>query len=299
MHDTHYIINPAANGGTGRKVWNAFQKFWPDPIDPANITFTKHPADARKLAAGLACKMIVVIGGDGTVDDVISGIMDQPEPRSKLAIIPGGTGNDIARCANFQTLEESIAVLKAGTSRAFDLIRVERESEKRHVFLFANAGFSSIPKMKPWMKRLLGATSAYYLATLLEVITFKPRNMMISIDGKIISGPTFLVIASNAEYAGGGSMRIAPGAKTDDGLLNISIIQPLPLFKLVTKLFSSIADGSFIEEPEVSYCTGKTIEVSCEPPAVLDLDGELFGTTPATITVIPKGIEILSHEPDV
>lgn len=299
MGDMQFIINPAGNGGAGLKVWQAFQKIWPEPIDSASVSFTEYPMHARKIAAETDCKTIVVAGGDGTVGEVISGIMDQPEPRSKLAIIPCGTGNDIARCGDFQTLEESIDVLKAGTSRSFDLIRVERESETRHAFLFANTGFSSIPRMKPWMKRLLGATGAYYLATLLEVMTYKPRYMNLLIDGQDYSAPTFLVIASNAEYAGGGSMRIAPGAKTDDGRLNISIIKPLPLFKLVTKLFSSIADGSYIKEPEVTYLTGKKIEVSCNPPAVLDLDGELFGTTPAMISIVPKGIEILSHEPDV
>lgn len=299
MGDMQFIINPAGNGGAGLKVWQAFQQIWPEPIDSASVSFTEYPTHARKIAAETDCKTIVVAGGDGTVGEVISGIMDQPEPRPKLAIIPCGTGNDIARCGDFQTLEESIDVLKAGTSRSFDLIRVERESETRHAFLFANTGFSSIPRMKPWMKRLLGATGAYYLATLLEVMTYKPRYMNLLIDGQDYSAPTFLVIASNAEYAGGGSMRIAPGAKTDDGRLNISIIKPLPLFKLVTKLFSSIADGSYIKEPEVTYLTGKKIEVSCNPPAVLDLDGELFGTTPAMISIVPKGIEILSHEPDV
>lgn len=300
MTKTHYIINPASNGGAGLKVWEAFKSVWPEAIDPNEVSLTTRPVQAQHIAAGLDdCDVIVVAGGDGTVGEVMSGIMDLPEPRPKLAIIPCGTGNDIARCANFQTLEEAIEVLKMGTPRAFDLIRVQREAETRYAFLFANAGFSSIPKMKPWMKRLLGATGAYYLATLLEVITFKPRHMKIAVDGQDYSAPTFLVIASNAEYAGGGSMRIAPGAKTDDGLLNVSIIKPVSIFKLVFKLFSSIADGSYVEEPEVTYLTGKEVEVSCAPPAVLDLDGELFGSSPATISVIPKGIEIISHEPDI
>ena len=295
MANTHYIINPASNGGAGMRIWKAFTSIWPQPIDSADISFTDHPGHAQEMARILDCGLIVVAGGDGTVGEVMSGILERPEPRPKMAIIPCGTGNDIARCANFLTLDEAVQVLREGASRRFDLIRVDRETEPRHAFLFANAGFSSIPRMKPWMKRLLGATGAYYLATLFEAISFRPRRMNITVDGQSYCAPTFLIMAGNAEFAGGGSMRIAPGALTDDGLLNISIIRPVSRFRLIFKLFSSIADGSFIHEPEVTSLTGKTVDVRCDPPAALDLDGELFGTTPATFSVVPKGIEILSR----
>ncbi len=282
-------------------MWKAFQTAWAEPIDSSAITFTEHPGQAREIAANIGTGgILVVAGGDGTVGEVISGIMDRPEPRPRLGIIPCGTGNDIARCAHIQSLEASIKALQGGESQAVDLIRIERGDGKqtnvRHAFLFANAGFSSIPMMKPWMKRFLGATGAYYLATLLQVILFRPRFMEIRIDEVDYSGPTFLLIASNAEYAAGGSMRIAPGARIDDGELNISIIQPLPLLKLAAKLFASMADGSYINEPEVSYLTGQRIEIRCTPSVVLDLDGELFGTTPATFSVAPLALDLI-HAP--
>ena len=298
MRNIHFIINPAGNGGAGLRVWETFKNAWAVPIAAEHVTFTTRSGHARELAGSFAeCGLIVVAGGDGTIGEVISGIMGLPEPRPKLGIIPCGTGNDIARNAGLLNLDDAIAALQDADARSFDLIRIDRETnsglETRHAFLFANAGFSAIPMMKPWMKRLLGATGAYYLSTLLQVLVYHPPKMEVSVDGKAFSGELFLVIAGNAEYAGGGSMRIAPGARTDDGQLNISIIQSIPKRKLITQLFASIANGTHINEPEVSYFTGKKICVNSDPNVPLDLDGELFGTTPSTFSVCPNAIQIL------
>jgi YegS/Rv2252/BmrU family lipid kinase len=295
MRNTHFIINPVANGGVGLQVWEAFQVVWAEPIDMACVTFTEHSGHAREIAAQcIGCDILVVAGGDGTIGEVISGIMDHPEPKPKLAIIPCGTGNDIGRNAGVCSLENSISALRGGTTKTFDLIRVENDSETRHAFLFANAGFCAIPMMKPWMKRIFGATGAYYFSTLLQAFFFRPTEMVTCVDGKEFRGRTLLVIAGNTEYAGGGSMRIAPGAQTDDGELNVSIIRSISIFKLITKLFSSITKGTHIHEPEVSYFTGKTISISSDPPVPLDLDGEQFGTTPALFSVCPAALEILT-----
>jgi len=298
MNSVLYIINPAGNGGAGLKVWEAFKSASVDSIDPAHVVFTERPGHAREIAtASNGYDIVAAVGGDGTVGEVISGIMDRPEPIPRLAVIPCGTGNDIAQNAGIFSVADAATALREGTPHAFDLIRVDRQvdgrDEHRTAFLFSNVGFSSIPKMKPWMKRLLGATGAYYLATFLQTIAYRPPHMVVRIDGKEYVGPTFLVIAGNAEYAAGGCMRISPGASTNDGVLNISIIESMSAYKVVTKLFASIANGTHIKESGVSYFTGRNIEVQSEPPALLDLDGELFGTTPATISVSPLALEVL------
>ena len=293
-----YIVNPAGNGGAGMKVWETFKSSWADPIDSAHVMFTERPGHAREIAASCnGYAIIAAVGGDGTVGEVISGIMDRQKPRPRLAVIPCGTGNDIAQNAGIFSVADATAALRDDNPRSFDLIRVDRpvdgRTEHRHAFLFANTGFSSIPMMKPWMKRLLGATGAYYLATLLQTIAYRPPHMVVRVDGKEYAGNTFLVIAGNAERAAGGCMRICPGAITNDGELNISIIKSVSVYKVVTKLFACIAKGTHINEPEVSYFTGKKIEVQSSPPALLDLDGELFGTTPATISVCPLALEVV------
>lgn len=297
MNNILYIINPASNGGAGRKAWEAFKSRHATPIDPMHVVHTDYPGHAREIAATRAgYDIVAAVGGDGTVHEVISGIMARKDSRPRLAVIPCGTGNDIAHNADIFSVNDAVNALREGESRAFDLIRVDRQDECRYAFLFANVGFSSIPMMKPWMKRLLGATGAYYLATFLRILTYRSPHMDLRVDERSYAGRTFLLVAGNAEWAGGGSMRICPGASTSDDELNITIISSVSIYKVVTRLFTSIARGTHINEPEVSYFGGRKIKVHSEPPAVLDLDGELFGSTPATITVCPLALNIVCNQ---
>lgn len=289
-----YIINPAGNGGAGIHAWDDFKSCWPDSIDPIHVHFTERPGHARKIAAaGQTYDILAAVGGDGTVGEIISGMMDMPGIKPRLAVIPCGTGNDVAQNAGIFSIDDAATALRNGYSRAFDLIRVDKEDECRHAFLFGNAGFSSAPKMRPWMKRLLGARGAYFLATFLQIIVYRAPHMTVRIDGHEHSGKIYLVITGNAEWAGGGCMRVCPGARTDDGLLNVAVIASASVCRVITKVFTCITSGAHIDLPEVAYRTGRKIEVHSEPPAALDLDGELFGTTPATLSVCPAALEVL------
>ena len=292
MPDILYIINPKGHGGAGLKAWDTFRISWGEPIDPSNVIMTERAGHAEEIAAAENdYEIIAAVGGDGTVGEVISGMMKRAGARPKLAIIPCGTGNDIARAAGIFSIADSVKALRNKKEHAFDLIQVDGhvdgQAERRFAFIFGNTGFSGIPMIKPWMKRLLGATGAYYLATLKQILVYRAPHMTVRVDDQEFTGNTYLVVAGNAEWASGGSMRIAPGALPDDGLLNISIIPELTRRTVITKLFSTIAKGTHINTPGVRYITGRKIEIESDPPAVVDLDGELFGTTPVTYTVCP------------
>jgi len=91
-------------------------------------------------------------------------------------------------------------------------------------------------------------------------------------------------------------MRLAPGALIDDGELNITIFPDGSRIKMGSKIMPKIASGDHVKEPEISYFTGKTITIDSDPPVVIDLDGDLRGTTPATIAVCPRAIRILTPD---
>jgi len=271
---------------------------WPDKIDPTDAIVTDRPDQAQDIIAeSPGYDIFAAVGGDGTVGQVISGIMDK-RPQSRLAIIPAGTGNDIARNVGINSIEDSIAALRGKHKSSFDLIRVDytldEESLHRYAFLSVAAGFSPIPMIRPWMKRLLGPTGAYYLATLLQIIAYHPPRMSIRVDGQDQFGRLWIVIVANAERVSGDSMCIAPGARIDDGVLNISIIPSMSKFKMMTKMLPRVATGDHINEPGVSYLTGKKVEISSTPRAVLDLDGDLYGTTPASFTVHPRALKVVT-----
>ena len=353
MNRRLYIINPAGHGGKGTAAWDTFKTLWPDPIDPEHVMITERPGHAREIAAcAEGVDTLVAVGGDGTIGEVISGIMDREEPRPNLAVIPTGTGNDIGRSIGVASLVAAVGALQGGQAQGFDLVRIDcqRHGAQAHGygFLFGTVGFSAISTMRPWMKRLLSAKGSYYLATFLQILTYRAPHMTVqarSVSENPVVGPRasgfgtgkdgeagdigayrrysrtqssretsrskpdrilrqapgdkefkdrmYIVIAGNAEYAGGGGVRMSPDAVTDDGLLNITVIPNRSKLNVITRLFPRIAAGTHINEPGVSYFTGKQMEVHSNPPAVLEVDGDLFGTTPATFTLCEHAIQII------
>lgn len=302
MSNILYIINPASHGGAGTRAWEEFRILWSGHIDSKNTIVTKRPGHAREIAVSTeGYDMLAAVGGDGTVGDVMSGIMDRQGPHPGLAVIPTGTGNDIARNAGICSIQDAVGALRDGCARSFDLMRVDCQVDghpaHRHAFIYGIVGFSSIPMVKPWMKRLLGPKGAYYLGALLQIIVYRVPNMTIHTEKQELSGCNWMVIVGNSEKAGGNSMCLAPGARIDDGELNITIIPSKSKLKMITGLLPKISTGAHIDEPGISYFLAKRIEINSDPPAILELDGDVFGTTPATFTVCPGALQVMTLEP--
>ena len=297
-----YIINPAGHGGKGTRAWETFKTLWPDPIASQHVVTTERPGHAREIAASAqGYDILAAVGGDGTVGEVISGIMDREGPRPRLALIPTGTGNDVGRSMGITSLVQARAALQQGHDRPFDLIRIDCQRHGTRTtgygFLFGTVGFSAISSLRPWMKRCMSPKAAYFLATFLQILTYRAPRMTVRTADKTFEDHMYIVIAGNAEYAGGGGMRMSPGALTDDGLLNITVIPHRSRLNVFTRLFPRIAAGTHIHEPKVSYFTGRQLEVRSDPPAVLEVDGDLFGSTPVTFTLCAHAIRIICPAP--
>lgn len=299
MSNILYIINPAGQGGMGPKAWEKFKTLWPQQIDSEQVIVTERLGHAREIAASSeGYDILTAVGGDGTAGEIMSGIMEHQEPRPCLAIIPGGTGNDIARNAGIRSVEDGVRALRGGQTRAFDLIRVDYrvddKMEHGYAFLQAIAGFSAIPMVKPWMKRLLGPTGAYYLGTLLQFVVFRPPHMTVRTETRELDLRSWMVIVGNSERTSGNSMCLAPGAVIDDGELNITVLPSHSKLKMITRIFPRIASGEHVNEPGVSYFPARKIEVDSDPPSILDLDGDICGMTPAAFTVCPRIMQIMT-----
>lgn len=294
-----YIVNPAAFGGRGGEAWKHFRDQHPG-LPGEDQVITTGPGHAREIAASAKDRRILAaVGGDGTVGEMISGIMERPEPRPALAVIPAGTGNDIARIAGIGSIDDAAAAMRGGTTRKFDLFRVDcmldGQPTHSYAFLASYVGFSVVSSrtLKPWMKRLLGAKKAYYLATILGILRYRLPNMTLRCGDRSHKGRTWMVIVGNVDRIGGGSMCVAPGASPDDGVLNVSIIASMSKAAILRKL-PGLATGAHINEPEVSYFPGEKIEVTSDPPASVEVDGDVCGITPVTYTICPKAIEIIT-----
>jgi diacylglycerol kinase family enzyme len=150
MSNILYVINPAGHGGAGINVWEKVRSTWSDQIGSEDVHFTERQGHAREIAVSAeGYDILTAIGGDGTVGEILSGIMAHQDPRPKLAIIPAGTGNDIARNLGISSFENAVDALHGDHARTVDLIRIDCQVEgrkaHRYAFLMGNVGFSSIP----------------------------------------------------------------------------------------------------------------------------------------------------------
>jgi len=295
-----FIVNPSAAGGRAGRRWT--EEIVPRlQVSHENVVTTAYPGHAAELARSAAESHapIIAVGGDGTVHEVVSGLMAVQRHRPPLGILPLGTGNDIARSVGLRSGEDALKALERAHTRPLDLIRVdcleESVSVTRFACLTASAGISAmvIRSLRPWMKRWLGSENAYMLATLIALVRYRPSQMQVQWPDGDFTGKLLMVNVGNAEYESGGGMRMSPGARIDDGMVNISIIRAAPLPRLLRKL-PGIRTGAHIHEPEVVYFLAARVQVDSDPPVGIQMDGDIRGHTPATFTVLPHALQVIA-----
>jgi len=267
-------------------------------------TLTESAGHATRLAKSNApdFEIIAALGGDGTVNEVANGLMAvEPGERPALATLPVGTGNDVALTYGLAHFESAIDALAKGSTRTLDVIRVQLmrdgKSVTRHALLFVAAGFAAevIRKTGPRVKRIFGRRFSYSVGLFRALASFRAPEFSVKWDGGEQSGQMFQVCAGNTEFAAGGVMRISPGARPDDGLLNISLVDALGRLQIVRR-FPSILSGRYVEDERVDYFTGKRLEIDAVPPAELQADGDIIGTTPATIELLPGALQLVVQD---
>jgi len=267
-------------------------------------TLTESAGHATHLAKSNApdFEIIAALGGDGTVNEVANGLMAvEPGERPALATLPVGTGNDVALTYGLAHFESAIDALAKGSTRTLDVIRVQLmrdgKSVTRHALLFVAAGFAAevIRKTGPRVKRIFGRRFSYSVGLFRALASFRAPEFSVKWDGGERSGQMFQVCAGNTEFAAGGVMRISPGARPDDGLLNISLVDVLGRLQIVRR-FPSILSGGYVEDERVDYFTGKRLEIDAVPPAELQADGDIIGTTPATVELLPGALQLVVHD---
>ena len=265
---------------------------------------TESPGHATRLAKANAPghDIIAALGGDGTVNEVADGLMAvEPSERPALAALPLGTGNDVARTFGLTKFETALDAVAHGDTRVLDVIRVQlmRDGEPatRHALMFVAAGFAAEVSRKtgPRVKRFFGRRFSYSIGLFRALAGFHAPEFSVRWAGGERSGRMFQVCAGNTEFAGGGVMRISPGALPDDGLLNISLVGALSRMQIIRQ-FASILSGRYVEDERVDYFTGKRLEIDAVPAAEIQADGDIIGTTPATIDLLPDALRLVPPE---
>jgi diacylglycerol kinase (ATP) len=298
--NTVFVVNPASgNGATGRA--------WPGIAERADayglagdVLFTAGPGDAVALAeqaAGDGARLVIAVGGDGTVNEIVNGLLRGGGNGPELAVLPQGTGDDFARTFRIPSKVEAALEVAAGSSiRTIDLGRARflgadgRETE-RYFANFAGAGISgAIARRGAATSRRLGAKAAYVWATVTVFARWTSVPMRIGLDEEIREGPMYEVIVANGVYAAGG-MKIAPEARPDDGRFDAVLIGDVSKVDFVTT-FPKIYRGTHGAHPKIDIVRARAVTVDPGDPLPVVLDGEQPGTTPVRFEVVPAALRL-------
>ena len=267
-----FIINPVAGGGKARGLISLIEAKMKKYKKEYRIQLTTKPEEAIKIAEDNAedYDVIVAVGGDGTINEVARGLVNKG--KGVLGIIPGGTGNDMAKSLGI-SIDPAMALehLCNGRRNKIDVGEVNNLT----FFNIASIGFDAeVVKNTISIKKIVKSRFAYGISVLYSLFSFKKKRIQINIDGKIVKEDAILVAIGNGKYYGGG-MEILPNAKVDDGYLDICVVSKVGKIKLLF-LFPSIFKGNHIKYTKyVKVYRGRLIRITAQEGIYLNIDGEI------------------------
>jgi YegS/Rv2252/BmrU family lipid kinase len=299
VSDTVFLVNPAAaNGSTGRR-WPeiAHQAAGAGLEGDALISERRgHLGELAREAALAGAGLLVVVGGDGTLHEVVNGLDGLPET-PPLALIPRGTGGDFVRTFGITgDVAAAARIALEGDTVPIDLGRVTYRAWDGHetTALFANvasAGMSgAIAQRANDTSKALGARASYLWATFAVFARWSAVETRLTVDGETRSGPMFDVVVANGRFFGGG-MKMCPDALPGDGLLDVVTIGDVTRRDLVVTM-PKIYRGTHLPHPRAEALRGRVVTMETDEPVPVELDGEQPGTTPARFEVLPGALRL-------
>lgn len=293
------IVNPSAGSGSARRRWPHLLRQLNTRLGPINVHFTEAPGHATSLARDITkqgCSLLIVAGGDGTLNEVVNGIPLGPQS-PRLGILPLASGGDFARMLGVSRRQAAVAAICREESTLIDLFRARFvcQAGERKERLFVNAASFGLGAMVAERARRLPRLvpgKARYLAATIPVLASSPHFLIsMTVDGHQLS-PLDITIASiaNGQFLGGG-IRMAPRAALDDGLADITVINRVGLAELVRHL-PILYSGAVYSHPKVKHWRVAKVVVTSEDEVPVELDGEPVGKLPLEVDVIPAAIRI-------
>jgi diacylglycerol kinase (ATP) len=255
---------------------------------------------AREAVEDHGRRFVVAVGGDGTVHEVVNGLVDAATGEIRgddpvLGIVAGGTGCDLTRTFGLDRPPEVVAAhLDGDQTVRMDLGRVHLVGTggDQRTLLFANvaeAGYGGlVTDLANRLPRRLG-TARYALAIIGAVSRFKLVESVVTVDQGTTAEAMSNVIVANGQFFGGG-LHVAPRALPYDGKFNVQVWQGKPLD--VLRAGPELRKGTHLARSDVREWQSATVEIDAERPLLIEADGEVLGTTPATFDVLANVLRL-------
>jgi len=254
-------------------------------------TRRRQATDLARQAARDSWPLVVAVGGDGTVNEVVNGLMSAGAPVT-LGILNVGRANDCRR--NFglpSRLPLALERLLAGLDVPIDVGLAEwPDGRRRHFVMSLGAGFDGAAAERA--ERARGSGNAPYVRAILATLrAHRPSPATILLDDRLhSSGPMAAAVVANGPYYGQG-MKIAPGADPRDGLLDLVVVGNLGRVELLW-WFPTVYRGHHLANPKISTARGRTVSIETLTPLPVHVDGEPCGQTPVRVSILPAALRL-------
>jgi len=304
------IVNPRSQGGAAGRDWPHLADRIRRAV-PFEDAQTSAPGDATRLtreALRAGAERVVALGGDGTINEVMNGFFEDGAPLAPdaaLALLPYGTGGDFRRTLGLPTdFESAVAVLSRDRRRRIDVGRLDftLRTGGKATRMFANIasfGVSGVvDRLVNQSSKRLGGKLSFFVASARATLAYENQRVRLRFDGSsdgAVDMTINVVAVANGRYFGGG-MFIAPDAEVDDGVFDVVALGDLGLLELLRDSHRFYA-GTHLSMDKVSHRRVRRIDAEPVSPSQvveLDVDGETPGILPATFTVVPRALTVVT-----
>ncbi len=294
------IANPAAGRRRAESPARRLARALEDGGESVQLSMTEGPGHGEELAAEAAragATRVVACGGDGTVHEVVNGIMRAPNGsrNAALGILSSGRCNDLNHALGLPGSKAAVDYLVRSATRPIDLGRIG----DRYFTTIATLGFDSavsqyVDEGRP--PSFLRGTPAYLYAALVQLVRYRDRPVRLRGDFGEFEGNIFLAATGNTPRYGG-RMNVTPSAVVDDGLLDLCLVRPAPRLE-VLRMIPKTFKGAHVGHRAVTMHRTRRLEIESDEPLWLWADGERITQTPATIEVVPRALSVLAPPSD-
>ena len=303
MPPIHLIINPHSAGGRTARVAVKVIRMC-DALNLRVVSLvTERPGHATEMSRSLPCeaRVIAVLGGDGTLNEVVNGAYGKD---LTVALLPSGTGNDFAKTLGISKLKYAVHALAADMFRDVDVSRVQIETASGNSIarLFVNAvgiGFDAAVAYRASTIRIGRGLIPYLIAVFATLRNYRAAGAVIRAGGDPFSSTLFLACAGNGRSSGGGFM-LTPRACFDDGLLDLCMVRSTPVLRILQVLPRTFS-GSHLSAREVRYEQAPAFEFDLDAPLPVHADGELLArdAVRVRIHVMPQQMRFICPPPPI
>jgi diacylglycerol kinase (ATP) len=292
VSDCVVIGNPKA--GRGKTTWgDVLEAFRSAGID-ATGRFTEFPGHAIELARAArraGTPLVVAAGGDGTVHEVVNGLLAEAgAPVPTLGVLPLGSGCDYAKTFDIpDDIGAAIAAIASERQRTVDAGEVTFKEGRRFFANIAEVGIGGTCVARAAkLPRVLGP-AMYGVAFCMTLPTFKRLDARVEMDERTYSGPLVDLVIAIGQVFGGG-MKVAPNADPSDGVFDVQVHfgSKLDYVRGLPKVYK----GTHVPHPRIREERAASVEIGCDPAGMIEADGEVLGTTPATFRIIPGALRL-------